>query len=183
MDFYWFLWVRHSLLRLWRWCPSLGKKISINICAFFGNKTQTENHDLFDCRRERTYFFELFFIKTKVQILRPTRRVSDTHNVSLQMWPWPGRMGTILGPLLGQSARWQTTLMWPWLGHLLPACTSIRGGGDFGYVTLVNGDGQGLGQGISINIFIVHIHQESRSSRYFYLYIQYSVVRGSLVTG
>ena len=33
------------LLRLWRWCPSLDKKISINICAFFGNKTQTENHD------------------------------------------------------------------------------------------------------------------------------------------
>ena len=105
---------------------------------------------LFDCRRERTYFFELFLIKTKVQILRPTRRVSDTHNVSLQMWPWPGRMGTILGPLLGQSARWQTTLMWPWLGHLLPACTSISEGGDFGYATLVNGDGQGLGQVISI---------------------------------
>ena len=45
MVFYWFLWVRRLLLRLWRWCPSLDKKISINICAFFGNETQTENHD------------------------------------------------------------------------------------------------------------------------------------------
>ena len=148
------------------------------------NLTYMSKYNMFDCRRERTYFFELFFIETKVQILRPTRRVSDTHNVSLQMWPWPGRIGTILGPIgsiWGGTECFDVTLAEGWVKSAFTS--KKRGKEDFGYATLVCGDNQGLGQVISINIFIVHIHQESRSSRYFYLYIQYSVVRGSLVTG
>ena len=38
-------------------------------------------------------------LKLIVQIVWLSRWVSDTHNVSNWMWPWPERIGAILGPI------------------------------------------------------------------------------------
>ena len=91
--------------------------------------------------------------KLIVQIVWLSRWVSDTHNVSYQMWPWPERIGAILGPI---GSVWSGQIVWCDLavGWVKAAFTSRERDWDFGYVTLVHGDDQGTGKVISIQINI-----------------------------